>query len=42
MARGATIGIAHYMFFNKQNNLTVKTTTTDYSPTGIFIIAFQV
>jgi len=25
MARGATIGIAHYIFFNTQNNLTVKT-----------------
>ena len=42
MAHGATIGIAYYIFFNIQNNLTVKTTTTDWSPVGIFIIPFQV
>jgi len=24
MARGATIGIVYYIFFNTQNNLTVK------------------
>jgi len=29
MALGAAIGIAHYIFFNTQNNLTIKTTTTD-------------
>jgi len=42
MARSVTICIAHSIFFNIQNNLTIKTTTTDWSPIGIFIIPFHV
>ena len=42
MARGATIGFAHYISFNRQNTLTIKTTPKDWSLIGILIIPFQV